>query len=149
MEIDVGRFHDLADVFASGADVTPAEACAAVLIGYLAAELDGSATREEREAFEQLSRDLCYVAGFTPKADAIIAHALSEDEQLAAIRVLARDLRSPNARELAYAMAYLAIAPGTGRDVGDSQVLEELRSVLDLDATRSSYVVSVAREVSA
>ena len=149
MEIDVGRFHDLADVFASGADVTPAEACAAVLIGYLAAELDGSATPEERDAFEQLARDLCYVAGCGPQSDPITAHALPPDEQLDAIRTLAHGLRSPNARELAYAMAYLAIAPSAGREVPDSAVLGLLRRVLDVDAARSSYVVSVAREMSA
>ncbi len=143
MKIDVARFHDLADAFASSAGVTVDEACAAVQIAYITAELGDSLTPGARDEFRRLCRDVCYVTGFSLLSEAVVAElGLDRDELRAAIRMLARELRSAASRHLAYAMAYLSI------EDSESAVLAELREVLDLDDARSAEVVAIARGVS-
>ena len=141
MQIDVARFHDLADAFASSAGVTVDEACAAVQIAYLSAEVAGSLTPSDREQLRGLCRDVCYVTGYPPLSEAIVGDLeLDRYEQLAAIRMLARELRSDAARDLAYALAYLLIEI-------DGEVLHELRHVLELDDARTADIVAIARGV--
>jgi hypothetical protein len=140
MQIDVGRFHDLADAFASSAGVTVDEACAAVQIAYLAAELGGALDPAGRDELRGLCRDVCYVTGSPPVAD-VSDLELDPREQLAAIRMLARELGSAASRGLAYAMAYLSI------DDIDSPILAEVRAVLELDDAHTAEVVAVARGV--
>lgn len=142
MDIDVARFHDLADAFASSAGVTVDEACAAVQIAYLSAEVEGSLTPGGRDQLRGLCRDVCYVTGFPPLSVAIVGDLeLDRYERLAAIRMLARELHSGAARDLAYALAYIAI------EVVDSAVLDEVRHALDLDDARAADVATIARRV--
>jgi len=142
MQIDVARFHDLADAFASSAGVTVDEACAAIQIAYLSAAAESSLEPADREQLRGLCRDVCYVTGYPPLSEAIVGDLeLDRYEQLAAIRMLSRELRSAAARDLTYALAYLSL------DTTEVAVLDELRHVLELDQVHAAQVAAIARHV--
>src|SRR5215831_8564117 len=133
MEIDAVRFRDLAEVIGADAKITAYEACAAVQIAYFAADLAGRLNWPSRRALETLSREVCSVIGCPPPSEAILTHEhLDERDELHKIGVLARDLQSASARELAFAIAYLSTLADLGAKEIESQVIVRLRRTLDI-----------------
>ncbi len=136
--IDSIRFHDLVEGIAADAPVTANDACCAVRIARLTATLERDESSAETEELDRLTQEVCATAGHP----AIwVFHAPSDPlEYRVILEYLIRELSTPAAAELAYAIAHMLI----GREGEEPPALVALRHALHISASRAALLASIA-----
>lgn len=119
-------------------DVSAEDAARVIRLAYLVAELDLDADVDESETLQSVTESL---SRYHPEeAEPIPLDALPVDaeERRALRRSLVDELQSQQARELAYATAYLMVAANAQLDPLEGDYLEELREELGIDSERAA-----------
>lgn len=132
---------------ASPRDLTAEQVVAILRIAYLAADIDLYEDPAERAALDELAAVLWRVAGIPPRpVPPVSPLPIDDEERRARIAELVRDLSTPGARELAYALAYVLAVSDLALDRPEPSFLEALQLALDLDDLRASELAATAAE---
>lgn len=117
-------------------------------IAFLTREIDLDEDEDEGALLEALSRNLWHLLGAAPEPIIPISPVPTDDEERARwIAELVPQLTSRDARELAYACAYLTVVIDLELAPTESELLEELQRALGIPDERASEIADAAARV--
>jgi hypothetical protein len=127
-----------------GATLSSEDAAVVARLAYITAELDFEADVDESEALRSIVHSLSAYGPETAEPLPFGALPIDEEERHAHIQTLAGELHAPEARDLAYATAYLVIASNADLDRLQMRWLEQLQRALGLDDARAAELVAIS-----
>jgi hypothetical protein len=127
-----------------GATLSSEDAAVIARLAYITAELDFEADVDESEALRSIVETLSAYAPESAEPVPLGALPIDDEERHEHIRTLAGELHAPEARELAYATAYLVIASNADLDRLQMRWLEQLQRALGLDDARAAELVAIS-----
>jgi hypothetical protein len=148
IEIDDARFQQLLDLALVARGLDPHEVRVVVDIAQLAASIDLDDDPEERTLLHTLTRRLCAWGGISPSSIRPLSPVPTDDEERAArIAVLAQQLVTAGARDLAFAVAYLVIVADLELSPGEGSLLDGLEHELELPRARARELAGTAARI--
>jgi hypothetical protein len=140
MNLDASRLDQLLGTLHPG-KLSPVDADAIVSLAQLAVDADGQEDSDEVQLFFALGKAVFKRAGLTvtPSPEFIDA-----DEADARMRELAGKLGTPQAREVAYAVAHVLAIADIAIAPAEDRFLVNLRAALALDAARADEIATLA-----
>jgi tellurite resistance protein len=151
MEIDQAQFSEILAVVFQAQDAAtvhvPAEDVVAIVgIGQLVAGADKRDDADERSALDELTEHLCKLAKITPANIPALASPLPGDldERLDRMGKLGEKLTSMQAKELAYAVAYVVSISDLDLAPEEAEMIDDLAVALGISDERSDELAAAA-----
>jgi hypothetical protein len=146
----ITRFPTIVRRIVRDARLSADEIRAVLKTAFLAAEIDLDEDPEELASLQSAARMLWEHAGYVPEGVPIVSPLplpIDREARLERVHELASDLRSTEARELAYSMAYLSTVADLAFAPVESALLEELERALGITPDRAAELVATAAEI--
>lgn len=142
IEIDDAKFHQILDIAAGNQRIKPGEIRAVVQLAQLAASIDLDEDPAERTLVQVLTYRLCAWSGVARNSIPPLSPVPTDAEERAArLAMLAQQLRTSAARDLAFVLAYLVIVVDLELSPVESDLLEQLPHVLAIPSARASELI--------
>jgi hypothetical protein len=126
-----------------GATLSSEDAAVIARLAYITAELDFEADVDERETLRSIVESLSAYGPEAAEPLPLGVLPIHDEERFQHIHTLAGELHAPEARELAYATAYLVIASNADLDRLQMRWLAELQRALGIDDARAAELVAI------
>lgn len=134
MSIDASRFSDAIRSIHTGT-LSEADAETIVALAQLAVDADGREDADEIATFFAIGKAVYAYAGINDTPTPTFAADEDDDERLAS---LAKQLTTPAAKELAYAVAFVMAVSDIDLAPEEGAMVEALREALGLDEDRAA-----------
>lgn len=141
--VDQTRLRRIFESLLPGARLDRAQAATLLQIAQVAAGIDRRDEAEERQMLHAMAQQV----GLKPAELRPIPPLPDAESRAAWLTALARDLKTPGARELAFALAFLMSVADLELAPVETESLEELQRALGVDHRRATDLVVFLTEV--
>jgi len=142
IEIDDAKFQQILEVAVGAQHVKPKEIRAIVQLTQLAAWIDLDDDPSERGLVHALTYRLCVWGGVAPNSIPPLSPVpIDGEERAARVAMLAHQLDSSAARDLAYVLTYLVVVVDLELAPVEGDLMEQVQHALAIPATRAGALI--------
>jgi len=148
IEIDDEKFQQILDITIGDEPLDQREIRAVVQVVQLAASVDLDEDPAERALVHALTRQLCTLGGLDLHGIPPLSPVPTDDEERAAlIAVLAQQLVTSAARDLAFALAYLVIIVDLELAPIEGDLLAQVQRALAIPSSRGDRLIAMIARI--